>query len=90
LRSAVNVCSRPPLIAYPTLSPTVMLEMMREMAPVPGDRAEAIRISDTMARLMIGLQYQFGPERAGQLHREIRDAVRAAELAGNSGSCRRS
>jgi hypothetical protein len=69
---------------YPSLSAQEILEMTKEMSPVLGNREEALHISDTMARLMVAMQHQFGPERAAQFHSQVRAAVRAGELSANT------
>ena len=61
---------------YPRLSARDILEMTREMAPVLGDRREAIEVSDTMSRLMIAMQLAPGigdhPGRVAQFHSQVR------------------
>lgn len=69
---------------YRSVSAQDIMEMTREMAPVLGNRDEAIHVAEPMTRLLQGMQLQFGADRASMFHRQVRDAVRAAELSANT------
>lgn len=69
---------------YRTIDPVKILEMQKEMAPVLGDRHHALEIADVMTKLQVSMQGILGTEKAASFSKQIRDAVRAPELAGEA------
>lgn len=69
---------------YRSVSAREIMEMQRELAPVLGDRNEAMWVAEPMTKMLQAMQLQFGHDRATQFHGQIRSAVRAAELSANT------
>jgi len=60
-----------------------LLEMQKEMAPVLGDRKEAMHMAELMAKVQVALAGTLGFDKSAQFSKQIRDAIRAGELSGN-------
>ena len=57
---------------YRSVSAEEIMEMQREMAPVLGNREEAIHVSESMTKLLQAMQLQFGSEKAAMFHKRAR------------------
>lgn len=69
---------------YRTISAETILEMQKELAPVLGDREKALQKAEFMAGMQASMQLPLGVEKAAQFTKQIRDAIRAGELAGEA------
>ena len=68
---------------YQALGVAELMEMQKEMAPVLGDRKEAMHMAETMSKLSMAMLGTFGTESTAKFNKQIRDAIRAGELSGN-------
>lgn len=69
---------------YQSVGAEAILEMQKEMAPVLGDKHEAMHIAETMTKLNVALLGTLGAKSAASFNKQIMDAIRTNELAGNS------
>lgn len=69
---------------YQSISVDKILEMQKEMAPVMGDRGLAMEKAEAMTKMQVAMQGILGHDKAAQFTKQIRDAIRAGELAGEA------
>jgi hypothetical protein len=65
------------------IEPTDVLAMIMKMAPVMGDKHEALHLAEPMTRMFSIMSSSLPETTAKQFHQQIIDFVRSAELSAN-------